>query len=68
MHCVMNKNKTTYAEIWRAWIKYCHEPKTIFDFKDRAKALLLLGILAFIIYLLVQVIFTCYNIKINLGT
>jgi len=53
----MNK-KYNYSDMWRAWIKFCHEPKTIFDLKDRAKALLLLGVVAFIIYLLVQVIFT----------
>ncbi|MDD4321354.1 MAG: hypothetical protein PHH31_07440 [Acidaminococcaceae bacterium] len=53
----MNK-KINYSDVWRAWIKYCHEPKTIFDLKDRAKALLLLCAFAFIIYLLVQVIFT----------
>ena len=51
----MNK-KTNYVDIWRAWIKYCHEPKTIFDLKDRVKALFLLGVVAFIVYVLVQLI------------
>lgn len=53
----MNK-KIDYGAMWRAWIRYCQMPKTIFDLKDRAKALLLLGVVAFIVYLLVQLIFT----------
>lgn len=46
----------TAAEVWAAWCAYCREPKTIFDFKDRVKALFLLGIFAVIMYLLVEVL------------
>ena len=37
-----NKHKTTYKEVLMAFYEYLRRPKTVFDLKDRTKALLLL--------------------------
>ena len=36
------KHKTTYKEVLMAFYEYLRRPKTVFDLKDRTKALLLL--------------------------
>jgi hypothetical protein len=55
----MNKMaKTTWRELWQAWVDYCHRDKTKFDLIDRARALLLLGVICLAIYLLVELLFS----------
>ena len=40
MHCVMNDKKPTLRQKWNGLKEYCMEPKTRFDVKDWAKALI----------------------------
>lgn len=37
-----NKHKTTYKEVLMAFYEYLRRPKTVFDIKDRLKALIFL--------------------------
>jgi len=50
----MNK-KSTFRQKWRGFKEYCQQPKTRFDIKDRARALLIFLALALFLYALVQV-------------
>lgn len=46
--------KVTFYEKIQAFLDYLRRPKTIFDFKDRAKALLLLSIVIVALQYLLQ--------------
>ena len=52
--CVMNngkdkKHKTTYKEVLMAFYEYLRRPKTVFDIKDRLKALIFFAIIIWIL-------------------
>ncbi len=56
----MNKNgntpKTTCREYCRAFLEYLGRPKTVFDMRDRLKALLLLAALIIALQKVVQIL------------
>ena len=43
------KNKTTYKEVLMAFYEYLRRPKTVFDIKDRLKALIFFAIIIWIL-------------------
>lgn len=43
------KHKTTYKEVLTAFYKYLRRPKTVFDIKDRLKALIFFAIIIWIL-------------------
>ena len=43
------KHKTTYKEVLMAFYEYLRRPKTVFDIKDRLKALILFAIIILIL-------------------
>lgn len=43
------KHKTTYKEVLMAFYEYLRRPKTIFDIKDRLKALIFFAIIIWIL-------------------
>ena len=47
----MNNKPTLQQKVRGLW-EFLHRPKTIFDFKDRLKAVVLLAVLSFLVYLL----------------
>lgn len=49
-------HKTSYKEYWQAFLEYLGRPKTVFDLKDRAKALLLLCIIIIILQKVVEML------------
>lgn len=56
----MNKNaerkhKTTYKEVLMAFYNYLRRPKTVFDIKDRLKALIFFAIIIWILEKIVQI-------------
>lgn len=42
------KHKTTYKEVLMAFYEYLRRPKTVFDIKDRLKALIFFAIIIWI--------------------
>lgn len=44
-----NKHKTTYKEVLMAFYEYLRRPKTVFDIKDRLKALIFFAIIIWIL-------------------
>ena len=51
------KHKTTYKEVLMAFYEYLRRPKTVFDLKDRTKALLLLVAIIIGVQYLLKVFF-----------
>ena len=50
MNNVKNKkHKTTYKEVSMAFYEYLRRPKTVFDIKDRLKALIFFAIIIWIL-------------------
>lgn len=43
------KHKTTYKEVLTAFYEYLRRPKTVFDIKDRLKALIFFAIIIWIL-------------------
>ena len=43
------KHKTTYKEVLMAFYEYIRKPKTVFDIKDRLKALIFFAIIIWIL-------------------
>lgn len=43
------KHKTTYKEVLMAFYEYLRRPKTVFDIKDRLKALIFFAIIIWIL-------------------
>ena len=43
------KHKTTYKEKMQAFLDYLRRPKTVFDIKDRLKALIFFAIIIWIL-------------------
>ena len=43
------KHKTTYKEVLMAFYEYLRRPKTVFDIKDRLKALIFFAIITWIL-------------------
>ena len=43
------KHKTTYKEVLMAFYEYLRRPKTVFDIKDRRKALIFFAIIIWIL-------------------
>lgn len=43
------KHKTTYKEVLMAFFEYLRRPKTVFDIKDRLKALIFFAIIIWIL-------------------
>lgn len=43
------KHKTTYKEVLMAFYEYLRRPKTVFDIKDRLKALIFFSIIIWIL-------------------
>lgn len=43
------KHKTTYKEVLMAFYEYLRSPKTVFDIKDRLKALIFFAIIIWIL-------------------
>lgn len=43
------KHKTTYKEVLMAFYEYLRRPKTVFDIKDRLKALFFFAIIIWIL-------------------
>lgn len=43
------KHKTTYEEVLMAFYEYLRRPKTVFDIKDRLKALIFFAIIIWIL-------------------
>lgn len=43
------KHKTTYKEVLMAFYEYLRRPKTVFDIKDRMKALIFFAIIIWIL-------------------
>ncbi len=43
------KRKTTYKEVLMAFYEYLRRPKTVFDIKDRLKALIFFAIIIWIL-------------------
>ena len=43
------KHKTTYKEVLMAFYEYLRRPKTVFDIKDRLKALIFFPIIIWIL-------------------
>lgn len=43
------KHKTTYKEVLIAFYEYLRRPKTVFDIKDRLKALIFFAIIIWIL-------------------
>lgn len=43
------KHKTTYKEVLMAFYEYLRRPKTVFDIKDRLKALIYFAIIIWIL-------------------
>lgn len=43
------KHKTTYKEVFMAFYEYLRRPKTVFDIKDRLKALIFFVIIIWIL-------------------
>lgn len=43
------KHKTTYKEVLMAFYEYIRRPKTVFDIKDRLKALIFFAIIIWIL-------------------
>ena len=52
----MADHKTSYKEYWQAFLEYLGRPKTIFDIKDRLKALVLLCIIIIILQKVVEML------------
>lgn len=49
-----NKHKTTYKEVLAAFYEYLRRPKTVFDIKDRLKALIFFAIIILILEKIAQ--------------
>lgn len=49
-----NKHKTTYKEVLAAFYEYLRRPKTVFDIKDRLKALIFFTIIILILEKMAQ--------------
>ncbi len=49
-----NKHKTTYKEVLAAFYEYLRRPKTVFDIKDRLKALIFFAIIILILEKMAQ--------------
>lgn len=49
-------HKATYNEYWQAFLEYLGRPKTVFDLKDRLKALLLLCLIIIILQKVVEML------------
>lgn len=49
-----NKHKTTYKEVLVAFYEYLRRPKTVFDVKDRLKALIFFAIIILILEKIAQ--------------
>ncbi len=47
-------SNTTYKEYLQAFLDYLRRPKTVFDFKDRTKALILLALIIIVLQKLVE--------------
>mgnify|MGYP000475327761 FL=1 len=48
-NCKDKKHKTTYKEVLMAFYEYLRRPKTVFDIKDRLKALIFFAIIIWIL-------------------
>ena len=48
------KHKTTYKEVLMAFYEYLRRPKTVFDIKDRLKALIFFAIIILILEKMAQ--------------
>ncbi len=48
------KHKTTYKEVLMAFYEYIRRPKTVFDIKDRLKALIFFAIIIWILEKIAQ--------------
>lgn len=51
-----DRHKATYKEYWQAFLEYLGRPKTVFDLKDRLKALLLLCLIIIILQKVVEML------------
>lgn len=49
------KHKTTYKEVLMAFYEYLRRPKTVFDIKDRLKALIFFAIIIWILEEIAQI-------------
>jgi hypothetical protein len=54
------KHKTTYKEVLMAFYEYLRRPKTVFDIKDRLKALIFFAIIIWILEEIAQ--FFCQDV------
>ncbi|HIU64788.1 MAG TPA: hypothetical protein IAB06_07135 [Candidatus Avacidaminococcus intestinavium] len=54
-------NKEKLKEIWQAWLHYCQRPKTIFDFKDRIKGVIILFLIIMLLEAVVELFLNWYN-------
>ncbi len=48
------KHKTTYKEVLSAFYEYLRRPKTVFDIKDRLKALIFFAIIIWMLEKIAQ--------------
>lgn len=50
------QHKTTLREVWQAFSEYLGRPKTVFDFKDRSKMLLIIITAIILLQKVVQIL------------
>lgn len=51
-----NKSTDTWKEYLQAFLDYLRRPKTVFDFKDRLKAVILLTVIIIILQKVVEML------------
>ena len=51
----LKNNKTSIAQFVEAFLEYLRRPKTVFDLKDRTRALIIFGIIIYILQKVVEI-------------
>lgn len=55
------KTKNDYKEMFQAFLEYLRRPKTIFDFKDRLKAIIIMAVIIIILQIILRYLLALYN-------
>lgn len=51
----IKNNKTSIAQFFEAFLEYLRRPKTVFDLKDRTRALIIFGIIIYVLQKVVEI-------------
>lgn len=51
----LKNNKTSITQFVEAFLEYLRRPKTVFDLKDRTRALIIFGVIIYILQKVVEI-------------